>query len=63
MANFTNQTKNSTSFANGSLGNYLTWADPMATWADPIAGWAQFRGDIFARETKHSTSFNNQVKN
>ena len=63
MANFTNQTKNNTSFANGSFSNYATWPDAVVKWADSNVGWADFRGDIFLRETKNSANFTNQVKN
>lgn len=63
MADWTDQPKNPSAFANESLGLAdETWDEATQTWNDAQGTWDAPK-DVFSNEQKNASSFINQTKN
>lgn len=59
---FNNQTKNTTSFTNKSIGNGITWDGYNVSWDDSDPATWDNPGTPFDNKTKATTNFTNETK-
>lgn len=62
MATWTNQTKDAATFTDMSMSGLSKWGDPVATWGNAVVVWGGDARAVWADNTKHTSTFTDQVK-
>lgn len=55
MANWTNETKDTSTFTNQGISGLANWGDTVATWGDTIFAWGDARSN-WSNQTKSTVA-------